>query len=144
MPNGNRMGPTGQGPMTGRAQGLCAGNAVPGAATAPGRGRRGFGGGGGNGGGGNGGGGDGGGGRQRRRGRRNQYRATGLTGVQRAAAETPAFGDQQQAVPAPPASVETPPPDRKQELDMLKLQAEVMEKQMQQIRERMETLEAKE
>jgi hypothetical protein len=30
MPRGNRMGPDGLGPMTGRAAGYCAGNAVPG------------------------------------------------------------------------------------------------------------------
>lgn len=30
MPGGNRMGPEGRGPMTGRGLGLCAGNAAPG------------------------------------------------------------------------------------------------------------------
>lgn len=43
MPAGDRTGPMGLGPMTGRAAGYCAGAAVPGAATA--WGGRGFGGG---------------------------------------------------------------------------------------------------
>lgn len=30
MPRGNKSGPTGQGPMTGRAMGYCVGNDVPG------------------------------------------------------------------------------------------------------------------
>ena len=30
MPRGDRMGPDGMGPMTGRAAGICAGNGVPG------------------------------------------------------------------------------------------------------------------
>ena len=67
MPRGDRTGPMGMGPMTGRAAGYCAGNAVPGFMNAPG-GRR-FGGGGGRGG----------------RGRRDWFYATCLTGWQRAA-----------------------------------------------------------
>ncbi len=53
MPRGNGLGPAGQGPMTGRGAGYCAGSALPGFANAqwacgPGRGlgrgyRRGFG-----------------------------------------------------------------------------------------------------
>jgi len=42
MPRGDRTGPAGLGPQTGRGVGYCAGNDVPGYATA---GRRGFGGG---------------------------------------------------------------------------------------------------
>jgi hypothetical protein len=39
MPHGDRTGPTGQGPMTGRAMGICAGSDVPGYANpAPGMG----------------------------------------------------------------------------------------------------------
>ena len=52
MPRGDRTGPTGMGPMTGRAAGFCAGNTVPGFGNAGfgqgggfGRGRGGFGGG---------------------------------------------------------------------------------------------------
>ena len=39
MPRGNRTGPNGMGPMTGRALGYCAGNEAPGYARAPGAGR---------------------------------------------------------------------------------------------------------
>ena len=42
MPGGNRTGPTGAGPMTGRAAGYCAGNPAPGYASV-GFGNRGFG-----------------------------------------------------------------------------------------------------
>lgn len=83
MPGGNQMGPLGQGPRTGRAAGFCAGYDVPGYANAPGGppGRGGgFGWGGGRGRGG------GGGGRGRRRW---WFRATGLTGWQRAAMAWP-------------------------------------------------------
>jgi len=67
MPGGDRRGPEGQGPRTGRAAGFCAGNDEPGFMS------RGWGRGGG------GGRGRGGGGW----GRRNRFRATGLTGWQR-------------------------------------------------------------
>ncbi|NIA13219.1 MAG: hypothetical protein GWP08_04000 [Nitrospiraceae bacterium] len=68
MPGEDRTGPWGEGPMTGRAAGLCTGNDMPGSANpqrarAFGRGM-GFG--------------------RGRRGRRNQFNATGLTGWQRA------------------------------------------------------------
>lgn len=67
MPGGDRTGPTGMGPMTGRRAGFCAGSGVPGFLNRGfglfGRGR---------------GGGSG-------RGRRNRFYATGLTGWQRAA-----------------------------------------------------------
>ena len=67
MPRGDRSGPMGMGPGTGRAAGNCAGYPVAGYANPlPGRGT--YGGGGGRGG----------------RGRRNWYYATGLTGRQRA------------------------------------------------------------
>ena len=66
MPGGDRTGPMGAGPMTGRGAGYCAGYGAPGYGNfAPGFNfRRGFGGGG--------------------RGWRHQYYATGLTGWQRA------------------------------------------------------------
>jgi hypothetical protein len=67
MPGGDGTGPMGMGPMSGRAAGDCSGNTN----TPGGRGL---------------GGGRGG------RGRRNQFRATGLTGQQRAAAGMRAFG----------------------------------------------------
>ncbi len=44
MPRGDKTGPAGQGPMTGRGMGYCAGYAGPGYADSPGRGMgRGFG-----------------------------------------------------------------------------------------------------
>jgi len=68
MPRGDRSGPMGMGPRTGRGAGYCAGNPAAGYENPlPGRGA--FGGGGGRGG----------------RGHRNRYYATGLTGWQRAA-----------------------------------------------------------
>lgn len=69
MPYGDKTGPSGQGPMTGRGRGLCAGPAVPGnmnQAPGFGFGRCGRGGG--------------------RRGRQRQFNATGLPGWQRAVA----------------------------------------------------------
>ena len=66
MPRGNGTGPAGQGPMTGRAAGYCAGHEVPGFANAAPR--RGFGGRGGGG-----------------FGWRNRFNATGMTGGQRGA-----------------------------------------------------------
>jgi len=73
MPGGDRTGPMGMGPRTGRGAGFCAGLGVPGFMN------RGFGGGFGGGRGGRGGG----------RGRRNMFYATGLTGWQRATMDTP-------------------------------------------------------
>ena len=43
MPRGDRTGPMGMGPMTGRAAGFCAGNGVPGFSNATGGRGRGFG-----------------------------------------------------------------------------------------------------
>lgn len=71
MPRGDRTGPMGTGPMTGRRMGYCTGNPVPGYASAL-WGGAGFGGGGG------------------RRGHRNMYYATGLYGWQRAGVVPPA------------------------------------------------------
>ena len=79
MPRGDRTGPMGQGPMTGRRMGYCTGSDVPGYASAPGRGM-GFGGGG-----------------SGRRGHRNMFYATGLYGWQRAGTIPP--------VPPVPVSV---------------------------------------
>jgi hypothetical protein len=97
MPQGDRTGPMGAGPQTGRGAGYCAGFAVPGCAN---------------------GGGVGFGGRGRGRGRRNMFYATGLTGWQRAAAAAPV---------APAAPVATPPSPampQDEELARLKQQAE--------------------
>ena len=126
MPGGDRTGPMGMGPMTGRAAGYCAGNEVPGFANTPGG--RGYGGGrGGRGG----------------RGRRNQFYATGLTGWQRAAAGMQAFGEAPvgEAAQAEPGVQNAQAAE--QELDSLKQQAETVEQQIKQLRERIEQLEAK-
>ena len=114
MPGGDGTGPNGMGPMTGRAAGFCAGNAVPGFQN-PARGWGFFGRGRGGGG----------------RGRRNRYWATGLTGWQRAA-----WG-------APPVVPMAPAVDRDKELQALKGQAEYLENALNEIRQRMENLEAK-
>jgi hypothetical protein len=101
MPGGDRRGPAGQGPRTGRAVGFCAGNDEPGYLSRGGGRGGGAGGGAGRGAGrGGGGGGRGGGGRFR-----NWFHATGLTGWQRgvrggAAASGPATGT------SPPADTE--------------------------------------
>lgn len=127
MPRGDRTGPAGLGPMTGRAAGYCAGYSVPGYMNPVngfgygwgGRGR----------------------GRGGGRGWRNWYYATGLTGWQRAAYGWPVY--------APPAPVYTPnqgvetvnPPTRDQEIDMLKGQAEYFEDALDGINKRIAELE---
>ncbi len=119
MPGGDGTGPMGMGPMTGRAAGYCAGSPAPGFANAPGG--RGLGGGGfGRGG----------------RGRRNQFHATGLTGWQRAAGATSAFGT---APVRDPAAV-----GKEQELELLKQQAQAMEQQMKQLQEQIQQLQPEE
>ncbi|NLW85608.1 MAG: DUF5320 domain-containing protein [Planctomycetes bacterium] len=107
MPGGDGTGPMGQGPMTGRAAGFCAGYPAPGYSNAfGGRGMGGFG---------------------RRaaggRGWRNWFRFTGLTGWQRAAG-------------APPV------PNAGQELEALKGQAQHLSEAMDEIRRRIQDLEA--
>jgi len=119
----------GVGAMTGRAAGLCAGFGAPGFANPVGgrgcgmgfgRGRGGsFGGGGG-------------------RGRRNMYHATGLTGMQRAAAGWPAFGGGF-AGPAPAA---VPAPTREQQIEALKAQAGFLGEQLDAVKSRIEELSA--
>ena len=124
MPGGDRTGPMGMGPMTGRAAGYCAGSAVPGYVNTPGG--RGFrGGGGGRGG----------------RGRRNWHYATGLVGWQRAAAGMPAFGVGQFAA-APQTGLGAPPAmGAEQEIDLLKRQSEYFTSALEGIKKRIEELE---
>jgi len=122
MPRGDRTGPAGMGPMTGRAAGYCAGYPVPGYANPiPGVGMgfgRGFGRGGG-------------------RGRRNWYYATGLTGWQRAMYPYPAYPPAvPYGVPAAPAMT------GQQEVDLLKGQAEYLESSLGEIRKRLGELES--
>lgn len=117
MPRGDGTGPMGQGPMTGRAMGWCAGTNAPGYANPGFGGRgagRGFGGGG--------------------RGRRNMVRMTGLTGWQRAGMGWPAG--------APAYAPE--PVDRRTEVEDLKAQAEQMGQALESIRARIDELTADE
>jgi len=114
--------------MTGRAMGYCAGYAAPGFVN-PGIGRgfgafgRGRGGGGGG------------------YGRRNMYYATGLPGWQRAEMGMPAYGGPQ-AYPTPYAAPFAPAATAQQELDALKGQAEYFEHAMEDIRKRIDELQA--
>ena len=123
MPGGDRRGPAGMGPMTGRAAGYCAGYSVPGfvngvygAGWGYGRSRGGG------------------------RGRRNQYYATGLTGWQRSG--YPYYGG---AAPgyAPYYPQNIPGYSRENELNALKGQAEYMEDSLEGINKRIKELEEK-
>ena len=125
MPGGDRTGPAGLGPMTGRSAGYCAGYPVPGYLNAfSGLGYWGWGRGRGGG-----------------RGWRNLFYATGLTGWQRAAMGYAGFG----VVPAagPYAAPFFPTMSTEQQLDLLKGQAEYFEDALEGIRKRIEELEAK-
>jgi hypothetical protein len=123
MPAGDRTGPRGMGPMTGRGAGYCAGYSAPGYANPiPGRG---FGMGRGRGGGG--------------RGWRHWYYATGLPGWARFG-YTPAWG-------TPPAWAYGPyatPPTREQEAEFLKAQADALKQQLDAISQRIGELEKEE
>ncbi len=129
MPFGDRTGPAGLGPMTGRGAGYCAGYPVPGAMNPiPGRGFWGGGFGRGRGGG---------------RGWRNRYYATGLPGWARAGL-LPAAG----AVPYGPAATPfaygspyAPQPTREEQLDFLKGQAEYLEDALEGIRKQIGEVE---
>jgi len=116
MPGGDRTGPMGMGPMTGRAAGYCAGFPVPGYMNAgPGRGF----------GGGRFGAGRGG------WGRRNWFYATGAPGWQRAAWGWPAWGA------VPPQTM-----TQQQELDLLKRQAEDLSATLGDVQRRISELES--
>lgn len=119
MPGGDRTGPMGMGPMTGRGLGYCAGFGVPGTmqggfwggwgrgrGRAPGRGR----------------------------GWRNMFHATGLTGWQRAAMGFPFWGGGQ---PVPPPAV-----SKEAELQMLRAQADAAAATLDQLRQRIDELTA--
>ncbi len=118
MPAGNRTGPLGSGPMTGRGAGYCAGYPVPGYMNPiPGWGFWGcgwFGRGGG-------------------RGWRHWYYATGLPNWIRAGTGYPAFG----IWPMPYDYEPTP----KEEMAMLKEQSEILKKQLEEIQNRISILE---
>ena len=123
MPRGDRTGPAGMGPMTGRAAGYCAGYAAPGFMNPAGgrsywgRGRCGG------------------------RGWRHWYHATGLPGWARAGMghpswEEPLYPNVPQAGPMAPTLT------AEQELDGLKKQAEYFQDALGQINRRIEQLEA--
>lgn len=122
MPGGDRTGPAGAGPMSGRQAGYCAGYDAPGYANVwPGGWGRGFGwrgGGFGRRGGWFGGG----------RGWRHRFYATGVPGWA-------AYG--------PPYPV-PPPPTREQEIDGLKAHAEYLQEELRRINERIDELEQEE
>ena len=122
MPAGDRTGPAGMGPMTGRGAGYCGGYAAPGYANpVPGRGY----------GLGWGRGGAWGGGWGRGRGWRHWYYATGLPGWARSG-YAPAWGPY-----APPSTPE-------QEVEFLRAQAEGLKQQMDAISQRIAELEERE
>jgi hypothetical protein len=123
MPGGDRTGPLGMGPRTGRAAGYCGGYDTPGYANPFPRGGgfnrpRYYGGGGG-------------------RGHRHWFYATGLPGYVRAAQGIPAWGGA--AGPGPYAPPPTVPGD---ELEILKSQAEYLNKALSDIKSRIDKLES--
>jgi len=126
MPRGDRTGPGGMGPMTGRAAGFCAGYSVSGYMNPiPGRrfgfGRGGF-------------------------GHRNLYYATGLTGWQRAAYGYPAWGSFGWAAPYAGAPIPYGAHyglTKEQEMDMLKNQAKYMEDALSGVNKRIQELNTK-
>ena len=126
MPGGDRTGPMGMGPMTGRAAGICAGNTVPGFASAPGG--RGFRGGRGQGNGGQGG-----------RGRRNRFRVSGQQG---APTGPPASEDRQEAVASETSPDPTSDAWKQQALNLLKFEAEQYANGLEQMKNRIAKLEA--
>lgn len=117
MPAGDGTGPRGQGPMTGRGMGYCAGYAAPGYATGGGRGR-GFGGGGRGG-----------------RGFRNRYYATGLPGWARGGWGPAPYG--------PPYASEAPyqAPTGESEAAVLRSQAEYLQGALADVKKRLDELE---
>jgi len=117
MPRGDRTGPMGLGPMTGRGAGYCGGYGAPGFMTPAGQ--AGFGGRGGG------------------RGWRHWFNATGLPGWARAGMGVPAWG----AGPYPYAAPVSPAMPAETEVDALKAQAGYLEQTLQALRQRIQNLE---
>jgi len=117
MPRGDRTGPMGLGPMTGRGAGYCAGFGMPGFMSA--MGGRGFWGQGGG------------------RGWRHWFHATGLPGWARAGWGLPAWG----AAPYPYAAPIASEAVGEAELETLKAQAGSLERTLQTLRRRIAKLE---
>ena len=123
MPGGDRTGPVGMGPMTGRAAGFCAGYSVPGYMNpVGGRGYWGWGRGGG-------------------WGRRNWFYATGLPGWARAGYGVPAWDGAVNPYTYGAAPF-APGLSAQQEIDALKGQAEYLEDSLDGIKKRIEELES--
>lgn len=127
MPGGDRTGPGGMGPMTGRGAGYCAGYATPGYANPGGgrffgAGRGAFG------------------GRGRGRGYRNQYYATGQPGWSRYNMGMPAWGGEI-GVPYPGEPYYPQDIDPKEEVGILQDQADYLKQQLGDIKKRMTELE---
>lgn len=120
MPLGDRTGPWGLGPLTGRRAGFCAGFPVPGFLNRPFWGFPRFWGG-------------------RGRGLRRMYWATGLPGWFRTWGWLPAFFPG----PVPPGAVPQAAPASAQELEILKQQASFLEKELEEIRAQIKELEEK-
>ena len=111
MPRGDRTGPMGSGPMTGRGAGYCGGFGEPGFMNPAGRGGG--------------------------RGRRNWFYATGLPGWARAGMGVPAWG----AGPYPYAPPVSPAMPAEAEVDALKAQAGYLEQTLQALQQRIQKLE---
>jgi len=122
MPSGDQSGPRGQGPMTGRGFGYCAGTNQP-EWMGRGQGRRM---------------GNGPGWRGRGRGHRNMFYATGMTGWQRA---DMGIAPNVNPVPAPPDLTEQPIKDPGQELAWLRQQTSVIEGELKAMQNRIAELE---
>ena len=119
MPRGDRTGPMGFGPLTGRGGGFCAGYNMPDwTSPVPGRGVWGRSGGGG-------------------RGWRHWLHATGLPGWARAGMGFPGWG----ASPSPFMAPVVPGMSAEAEVDALKAQAGHLEQTLQYLRQRIEKLE---
>lgn len=124
MPGEDKTGPFGYGPMTGRAAGFCAGYRVPGYANPiPGRGWFGFGRG------------RGWFGRGGGRGWRHWYYATGIPGWAHAGYGWPTY------LPSTYPSPYMPELTPKEEMNMLKEQAEFLQHQLKDVQSRISTLE---
>ncbi len=119
MPGGDRTGPMGMGPRTGRGAGYCAGQGLPVGMNRGFRGGRGAGG-------------------QGGRGHRHMFYATGLTGWQRAAANAPDLPPD--ATPSQEVPPEVPP---EEELQALKAQADAAAATLERIRQRIDELAPK-
>ena len=123
MPRGDMTGPTGQGPMTGRGAGYCAGFPYPGYMD-PYGGRGYFGGG-------------------RGRGWRNWYQATGLPGWQRAGMGLPAWGGRVYNPWYPETPYQPTPyqPTKDQEKEMLAQEKEMLSQELEGLKEGIKAIE---